>query len=52
MLIGKAEGRAYPRDGGIVECDRDEPGIAGELGGEGERQPQEEGEGGQHCLAG
>lgn len=58
MLIGKertgapAEGRAYPRDGGIVEGDRDERGAGGGLGGEGEGQPQEEGEGGQHRWAG
>lgn len=47
-----AEGRAYPRDGGIVEGDRDERGAAGGLGRKGEWQPQEEGERGQHCLAG
>lgn len=43
---------AYPRDGGVVEGDRDERGAGGGLGGEGERQRQEEGEGGRHRLGG
>lgn len=44
-------GWAYPRDGVIVEGDPDERGAAGGLVGKGERQCQEEGEGGQHLLA-
>lgn len=57
MLIGKgrkgalAEGRAYLRDGGVVEGDRDKRGTALGLGGQGQGQPQKEGEGGQHLLA-
>lgn len=45
------EGRAYLRDGGVVEGDRDERGAALGLGGQGEGQPQKQGEGGQHLLA-
>lgn len=57
MVIGNErlgasdEGRTYPRDGGVVESDWDERGAAWGLGGQGEGQPQKEGEGGQHLLA-